>query len=140
MASAPAGLAAVRAALDATLRSTAGVGLDDAPEGYRPAEPAQFTYVPRSVAKVRLPNDPDRVYVVFYAFPGPDQAAAAAQQAAAFYASGPGLVQFPADTQFAIVPTGDVVVFAAWAPSLTTDETTASAAFGAIRSFGRSGG
>jgi hypothetical protein len=140
MASAPGDLAAVRDALDASLRTAAGVGLDDAPEGYRPAEPASFTYVPRTVAKVRLPNDPNRIYVVFYAFPAADQASAAAQQATAFYSSGPGLVQFPADTQFAIAPVGDVVVFAAWAPSLTTDQATASAAFTAIKAFGHPGG
>lgn len=137
MGSAPADLAATRAALDGAIRSAAGVGLDDAPEGYRPAEPASFTFVPRTVAKVRLPNDPNRLYVVFYAFPTADQAAAAAQQARTFYSSGPGLVQFPADAEFAISQAGSVVVFAAWSPSITVDRPTAQAAFGAIQSFGQ---
>ena len=136
LASPPADLAATRAALDGALRQAAGVGLDDAPEGYRPAEPAAFTYVPRAVAKIRLPNDPNRLYVVFYSFTTPDQTTAAAQQAASFYASGPGLVQFPADTQFAISPAGSVLVFAAWSPSMTVDRPTAEAAFGAIKAFG----
>jgi hypothetical protein len=136
MASPPGDLAGTRTALDASLHAAAGVGLDDAPEGYRPAEPAALTYVPRSVAKVRLPNDPNRLYVVFYAFPSPADAGVAAQQATTFYSSGPGLVQFPADTQFAISQAGAVLVFAAWSPSTTVDRPTAEAAFGAIKSFG----
>jgi len=140
LASPPGDVAGARGALDAAMRSTAGVGLDDAPEGYRPAEPASFTFVSRSVAKVRLPNDPDRLYVVFYAFPSADAASAAAQEARTFYASGPGLVQFPADTRFAISPAGSVLVFSAWSPSATVDRPTAEAAFDAIEGFGGSGG
>jgi hypothetical protein len=138
--SAPADLASVRAALDQSLRAAAGVGLDDAPEGYRPAEPAAFTYVPRAVAKVRLPNDPNRLYVVFYGFPSDTAAATAARTAAAFYASGPGMVQFPADTQFAIPRSGDVLVFAAWSPGTTSDQAAAAAAFAAIKAFGEPAG
>lgn len=133
----PPAIAGTRAALDAALRARAGVGLDDAPEGYRPSEPPSLAFVPRSVAKVRLPNDPNRLYVVFYALPDPTAAAAAGHDAATYYASGPALVQFPADTRFALSQVGEILVFAAWSPSLTTDPTTAGAAFDAIRTFGQ---
>jgi hypothetical protein len=126
-----------RIALDAALRAGPGVGLDDAPEGYRPAEPPVLVYVPRAVAKVRLPNDPDRLYVVFYAFPDAADAAEAGRQAAGFFGRGPALVQFPSDTRFALGQVGEVLVFAAWSPSATTDRPSAEAAFEIIQGFGQ---
>lgn len=130
-------IAGTRAALDAALREGAGVGLDDALEGYRPAEPANLVYVPRAVAKVRLPNDPDRLYVVFYVFPDPAAADDGGRQAAAFWASGPALVQFPPETRFALSQVGEILVFAAWSPAVTTDVPTAERAFEVIRGFGQ---
>jgi len=130
-------IAGARAALDAALRSAAGVGLDDALEGYRPAEPPILAYAPRTVAKVRLPNDPDRLYVVFYGFPSAAAAADAGRLAATFYASGPAAVQFPSDTRFALGQVGEVLVFAAWSPAATTDQRAAGAAFTVIQGFGQ---
>jgi len=125
-----------RTALDAALRAGPGVGLDDAPEGYRPAEPPVLLYAPRAVAKVRLPNDPNRLYVVFYAFPDAAAAAEVGSRAASFFGSGPALVQFPPDTRFALNQVGEVLVFAAWSPSATTDRAAAEAAFEVIQGFG----
>lgn len=125
------------AALDAALVSSLGVGLDDALEGYRPAEPPAFAYVPRTVAKVRLPNDPNLLYIVLYAFADPSAAAEAGRQAAAFYGSGPALVQFPSDARFALGQVGEVLLFAAWSPGATSDRERAGAAFEVIRGFGQ---
>ena len=133
----PPSVEGTRTALDAALRAGAHVGLEDAPEAYRPAEPPAFVYVPRAVAKVRLPNDPNRLYVVLYAFPDVATATGAAHEAAAFYAGGPALVQFPADTRFAVSQVGEVIVFSAWSPSTTTDPQAAPAAFDVIRGFGQ---
>lgn len=133
----PPAIAGTRAALDVGLRARTGVGLDDALEGYRPAEPPALVYAPRAVAKVRLPNDPRRLYVVFYAFPDAPSAADAGRQAAAFYASGPALVQFPPDAHFALSQVGEVLVFSAWSPAVTADPAAAGAAFDVIRSFGQ---
>ena len=130
-------IAGTRAALDAALRAGAQVGLEDALEGYRPAEPPVFVFAPRGVFKVRLPNDPNRLYVVVYAFPNAAAAAEAGRQAAAFYAGGPALVQFPADTRFALSQVGEVLVFTAWSPASTSDQATAQGAFDVIRAFGQ---
>lgn len=129
-------IAAAREALDAALRSAAGVGLEDALEGYRPAEPPVLVYAPRAVAKVRLPNDPNRLYVVFYGFADAAAASDAGREAATFFGGGPALVQFPADARFALGQVGEVLVFAAWSPAATTDEPAAEAAFAVIKRFG----
>jgi hypothetical protein len=128
---------ATHLALDAALRAGAGVGLDAAPEAYRPAEPPTLAYAPRAVFKVRLPNDPDRLYVLLYAFADPPAAARAGRDAAAFYASGPAMVQFPPDTRFALSQVGEVLVFSAWSPGSTSDRPSAEAAFDVVRSFGQ---
>ncbi len=127
--------ARLRASLDDALRSEAAVSLDDAPEGYRPAQPPAFVYAPRAVVKVRLPNDPNRLYVVFYAFADPASASTAGHEAARFYAGGPALVQFPADTQFVLGQLGDLLIFSAWSPASTSDRVAAQAAFDVIRDF-----
>jgi len=137
LASLPPAIAGTRSALDAALRSGAGVGLDDASRDYRPDEPPAFVYVPRGVFTVRLPNDPSRLYVLLYAFPDAATASAAGHEAAAFYAGGPALVQFPADTSFALQQIGEVIVFSAWSPAATSDRATAQAAFDVIRGFGQ---
>jgi hypothetical protein len=132
----PPALAGARAAIDAALASRLGLALQDAPEGYRPAEPPALLYAPRTVAKVRLPNDPNRLYVVFYAFPDPAAAREAGRRAAAFYASGPALVQFPADARFSLRMVGEVLIFTAWSPGSTADRPGAEAAFELILGFG----
>jgi hypothetical protein len=137
LASLPPAIAGTRSALDAALRAGAQVGFEDAPEAYRPAEAPAFVYVPRAVAKVRLPNDPNRLYVVFYAFPDATTATGAAHEAAEFYGAGTTLVQFPADTRFAISQVGEVIVFSAWSPATTSDPAAAEAAFDVIRGFGQ---
>ncbi len=130
-------IAGTRAALDTALRAEAQVGLEDALEGYRPAEPPVLVFAPRGVFKVRLPDDPNRLYVVVYSFSNAAAAAEAGRQAAVFYASGPALVQFPADTRFAISQVGEVLVFTAWSPGSTSDQATAQGAFDVIRAFGQ---
>jgi hypothetical protein len=137
LASLPPAIEGTHVALDAALRTGAGVGLDGAPEAYRPAEPSALAYAPRAVFKVRLPNDPDRLYVLLYSFADAAAAARAGRDAAAFYVSGPALVQFPSGTRFALSQVGEVLVFSAWAPDSTSDRPTAEAAFDVIRGFGQ---
>lgn len=137
LASLPPAIEGTHLALDAALRTGAGVGLDDAPEAYRPAEPPVLAYAPRAVFKVRLPNDPDRLYVLLYSFPDTAAAGVAGRDAAAFYASGPALVQFPSGTHLALSQVGEVLVFSAWSPDSTSDRPTAEAAFEVISGFGQ---
>ena len=137
LASLPPAVEGTRLALDGALRTGAGVGLDDAPEAYRPAEPPALAYAPRAVFKVRLPNDPNRLYVLLYSFPDAAAATDAGRDAATFYTSGPALVQFPSGTRFALNQVGEVLVFCAWAPDSTSDRPTAEAAFNVIRGFGQ---
>jgi hypothetical protein len=136
LASLPPAIEGTHVALDAALHTGAGVGLDDAPEAYRPAEPPVLAYAPRAVFKVRLPNDPNRLYVLLYSFPDAAAAAGAGREAAAFYVSGPGIVQFPSGTRFALSQVGEVLVFSAWSPDSTSDRPTAQAAFDVIHGFG----
>ena len=130
-------IAGTRAALDAALRAGVRVGLEDAFEGYRPAQPPVLAFAPRAVFKVRLPNDPNRLYVVMYTFLDATAAAEAGREAAAFYASGPALVQFPADTRFALGQVGELLIFTAWSPGSTSDPVIAQGAFDVIRGFGQ---
>ena len=136
LASLPPAVEGTHLALDSALRTGAGVSLDDAPEAYRPAEPPVLAYAPRAVFKVRLPNDPNRLYVLLYSLPDAAAAAGAGREAAAFYASGPALVQFPSGTRFALSQVGEVLVFSAWSPDSTSDRASAQAAFDVIRGFG----
>jgi hypothetical protein len=105
---------------------TVGLQAQDAIHPYRPPEAARFSAAPRTVLQVTLPDDPDHGFVVLYAFSSPTEAEAAANEQAAYIASGPGRVQFGPGTRFALRLVGATVIFFTWSPDNSPDPRTAS--------------
>jgi hypothetical protein len=101
--------------------SAAGFNLVEPASAVRPAESPLLTSAPRTVGQVLLPGDPDHGFIVIYEFPDPARAYAAAQQQAAYVASGEGRIQFVPDTKFTLRQYGSCVVFYYWSPSASTD-------------------
>ena len=118
----PAGGSAAATSSD-LVRAIAARGLQSEPatRPYRPAEAPQFATAPRVVLQVLLPDDPDHGLVVVYEFLGPAVARAAAQEQAAYVASGIGRVQFPPDTRFVVRVVGSTAVFFSWSPANSPD-------------------
>jgi hypothetical protein len=115
--------AAVRAQV-ANALAVEGLQVVDAAVAYRPPEGARFAAAPRSVVQVTLPDDPTHGYIVLYAFPTPQAAVEAANDQAAYIASGPGLVQFQVDTQFVLRVSGSNAIFFTWSPENSPDPRT----------------
>lgn len=124
---APAG-DATAAATQKVVAALAAVGLQAtvALRAYRPPEGALLAAAPRSVLQVALPDDPSDGFLVIYAFPTEAAAQAAASDAAAYIASGPGRVQFPLDTHFVLRVIDSTVVFFHWSPGTSPDARTRS--------------
>jgi hypothetical protein len=101
-----------------------GIQVEDTARPYRPAEAPAFATAPRLVIRAILPDDPDHGLLVIYEFADPAAASAAAEEQAAYIASGVGRVQFPNDARFVIRVVGSTVVFFVWAPSVSTDPRT----------------
>jgi hypothetical protein len=121
----PVGLAtaATRAAVTNAL-SVEGLQVVDAPVAYRPAEGPLFAAAPRSVIQVILPADPSHGFITLYAFASPAAALTAANDQAAYIASGPGRVQFGIDARFNLRVLGSTAVFFWWSPANSPDEHT----------------
>jgi len=115
--------AAARAAVTNAL-SVEGLQVVDAPVAYRPAEGPLFAAAPRSVIQVILPADPGHGFITLYAFASPQVALTAANDQAAYIASGPGRVQFGIDARFTLRVLGSTAVFFWWSPTNSPDEHT----------------
>jgi hypothetical protein len=126
---APAGgaTAGARAQVEAAL-AVEGLQVVDAVAAYRPPEGAIFAAAPRTVIQVVLADDPTHGYIVLYALPTPAAALAAAQDQAAYIASGPGHVLFVPGSQFSLRVLGSVAIFFAWSPDSSPDAHTPSIA------------
>jgi hypothetical protein len=105
---------------------TVGLQAQDSTNPYRPPEAARFSSAPRSVLQVTLPDDPSHGFVVLYAFSSPEEAEAAANEQAAYIASGPGRVQFGPGSRFVLRLVGATVIFFTWSPDNAPDPRTAS--------------
>jgi hypothetical protein len=118
----PAGGAAVQArqTLSSAL-AAAGYQLTDSTQPYRPAEGARLASAARTVLQVPLASDPDHGRLVVYELTTPADAQSAAQDQAAYVASGIGRVQFPPDTRFVLRVVGSTVVFFAWSAESSGD-------------------
>ena len=68
-----------------------------------------------------LPDDPGHGYVSIYEFPDEASAASAGQEQATYVASGPGRVQFTADTRFVLRQLGQTLIFFTWSPGSASD-------------------
>jgi len=121
---------ATRVALGQVVTALAAVGLPAAAVAtpYRPPEAARLAAAPRSIVQVALPEDPQRGLFVLYELGSPDAARSAAEEQAAYIATGPGGIQFPPGARFVLRVTGSTVVFFTWAPTSDGDPRTADIA------------
>jgi hypothetical protein len=111
---------ATKVQLEGTLRA-AGISLMDEEAPYRPAESAALAAAPRIVLRAVLPDDPAQGRIVVYDLGDPQAAYAAAREMAAYLATGPGRIQFPPDTRFALRLIGSTVVFSTWSAANAPD-------------------
>ncbi|MBI2781679.1 MAG: hypothetical protein HYX55_07790 [Chloroflexi bacterium] len=96
----------------------------DAIRQYRPPEGAILAGAPRSVLQATLPDDPAHGFIVIYALASDAAAQAAAEDQAAYVASGPGRVQFTPDAHFVLRVASSTVVFFWWSPGAALDQRT----------------
>ena len=104
----------------------AAVGLQgvDAIRQYRPPEGSILAAAPRSVLQGTLPDDPAHGFIVIYALASDAAAEAAAEDQAAYVASGPGRVQFTPDAHFVLRVASSTVIFFWWSPGAALDQRT----------------
>jgi hypothetical protein len=91
---------------------------------YRPPEGPLLAAAPRSIVQATLPDDPGHGFIVVYAFASSAAAQAAAQDHAAYVASGIGRVYFTSDARFSLRVLGSTVVFFWWSPGAALDPRT----------------
>jgi hypothetical protein len=122
---APAG-AGTAATVGLVIHALSAVGLPgvEANRLYRPPEGPLLAAAPRSVVQATLPDDPAHGFIVIYAFASAASAQAAAEDQAAYIASGPGRVQFTTDAHFVLRVFGSTVVFFWWSPGAALDART----------------
>lgn len=108
------------------IQALSAVGLQgvDANRQYRPPEGAVLAAAPRSVVQATLPDDPAHGFIVIYALASDAAAQTAAENQAAYIASGPGRVQFTTDAHFVLRVVGSTVVFFWWSPGAALDSRT----------------
>jgi len=95
--------------------------LVDARAPYFPPEPPDLATIPRSVYQVQLRDDPEHGYIVVYAFPAPELAAAGGRSMADYLATGPGRVQEPAGTVYVLRQLGVWLIAYHWLPEAAVD-------------------
>jgi hypothetical protein len=133
----PAGAAAAATRSDvATALAGVSLQVEDLSTPYRPAESPRLAAAPRLVIRAIIPDDPDHGRIVIYEFLSTADATAAAQEQAAYLASGVGRVQFTPDTQFSLRVVGSTVVFYAWANANSPDPARATAISTALQTVG----
>jgi hypothetical protein len=119
-----AAVATTRAEIALALRPQ-GLALIDPRVPFRPAESPRFAAAPRAVFQVELPDDPSHGFISVYEFPDQAAAAGAANEQAAYVASGPGRVQFAPDSRVVLRQLDTTVIFFTWSPANSTDSRTA---------------
>jgi hypothetical protein len=104
----------------------AAIGLPaiETSRAYRPPEGPLLAAAPRSIVQATLPNDPGHGFIVVYALGSDAAAQAAAEDHAAYVASGIGRVHFAPDARFVLRVVGSTVVFFWWSPGAALDERT----------------
>jgi hypothetical protein len=112
--------ASTRAAISQAL-GVRRLQLRDAQVAIRPPESPLLAVASRLVVQAVVPNDPTHGFISIYEFPDAAAAAQAGSEQASYVASGPGRVQFTADTRFVIRQLGPTIVFFTWAPGGTSD-------------------
>ena len=112
--------------ITAVTGALAAVGLQTVDDNrpYRPPEGPLLAVAPRSIVQATLPDDPAHGFIVIYALGTDADAQAAADDQAAYVASGIGRVQFTSDAHFVLRVLGPTVVFFWWSPGASTDART----------------
>jgi hypothetical protein len=106
--------------------AAAGLPAAESLRPYRPPEGPLLAGAPRTIVQAQLPDDPNHGFIVIYAFESSAVALAAAEDHAAYIASGPGQVQFAPDAHFSLRFVGSTVVFFTWLPGAAPDPRTQS--------------
>ena len=121
---------ATRVTLEKVVTALGAVGLPAAAVAtpYRPPEAARLAAAPRTIVQVTLSEGPQRGLFVLYDLDSPEAARAAAEEQAAYIATGPGGIQFPPGARFVLRVSGSTVVFFTWTPAGTGDPRTADIA------------
>jgi hypothetical protein len=101
----------------ATALGAAGYQLLVPTQPFRPPESARLAAAPRAVFQVALPDDPTRGYIVIYEFVDSAQAGIAGGEMAAYLATGPGRIQFPADARYVLRQVDTTLIFYSWSPA-----------------------
>jgi hypothetical protein len=115
------GAAAATRAVVAKVLGTQRFQLRDVQAPVRPPESPRLGQAPRLVVQAVLPDDPNHGFISIYEFPDDAAAAEAGREQATYIASGPGRVQFTADTRFVLRQLGQTVVFYTWSPGGVAD-------------------
>ncbi len=95
---------------------------------FRPAESSALTDVARAVYQVVLADDPGGGFVVIYEFPDPGAAYAAGVIQAAWLASGPGAIQYPAGTTHVLRQLGNTLLSFSYVASASPESRAAEVA------------
>lgn len=98
--------------------------LADREAPFRPAEGPILSYAPRAAYQAQLPADPNAGIIVVYELADAGAAATAADDQAAYLASGPGKVQYPDAARHIIRVLGSTVIFYTWIPESAEDPLT----------------
>lgn len=98
--------------------------LEDRQAPVRPAEGPILTYAPRAAFQAQLPADPDAGIIVVYELADAAAARAAADDQAAYLASGPGRIQYPDAARHVLRVLGSTVIFYTWIPESAEDPLT----------------
>jgi hypothetical protein len=123
-------IAALRGAL-----ARGGFELAPATRTFQPAQPAALITVPRTTHQVRL-ADPDGGVVLVYEFTTPEAARVGADELAGYLSSGPGKINFAADTTFHVADLGSTVIMSWFSESHSDDPQAARGAFDLISTVG----
>jgi hypothetical protein len=101
--------------------AAAGLQATDANRAFRPPEGPLLAGAARSVIQVALADDPERGFIVVYAFDSPNAALAAANDHAAWVASSVGRINFAPGTRFVLRTLGSTVIWFSWLPGASAD-------------------
>jgi hypothetical protein len=99
--------------------------LRDAQIVFRPPESPRLALAARLVVQAIMPKDPSHGFISIYEFPDSAAAAEAGREQATYLSSGPGRVQFTADTRFILRQLGQTIVFFTWSHGGPSDADSA---------------
>lgn len=88
---------------------------------YRPAETPTLLGTPRRLIQAMIPSDPQHGMIVIYEFADADAADAAGRELWTYVHTGPGVLSYPADSQFVLRRMGSTLIYFPWSPTVSPD-------------------